>query len=252
MPVPGEIQPTERQSNAAPDFNALLRGALPSAEDVDVIAAKPGDPWIFVHNPEHWEVESVGGKAVMLPQLTKIKLSPGMNHVSTKKQGADATEHLRLCFQELVGRGLTILDVGRDVPAAVMPALPKSAKVRGYIAEYRAKDPDSSIAGTAHMEAWDVPTKTPPRQRQRFAYDRERFNAWRLYLVESGQVQPCPSSLANAEIARAKSRHMRRLATAYTPDVKEIKLAESKAAIELAESAAKPPARKPKAEGVPA
>lgn len=246
MPVPGEIEPTAVRPVAPPNFNDLLNGALPSTADQGRVADSPNHPWVYAHNPEAWEIEDVNGEPALLPALTTIRLAPGLNHVGTRKQGSEPAEHLKLAFQELLGRGLTVLSPTIEVPEAARPKLPRNAVLRGYIAEYPARDPNTSITGTLNQELWQVPTETPPRERQRWDFDRELFNLWRKHLVDSGQVRPCPAKIANTLLARAKARHARRLSIGYTAEVRAIKLAESESDVKRIERVIKPKADKAK------
>lgn len=242
MPVPGDFEPTAPRPSVQPTFNDLMLGALPSGADQGRISDKPNHPWVYVHNPESWEIADVDGEATLLPALTTIRLGPGLNHVGTRKQGAEPTDHLKLAFQELLGRGLTVISANNEVPAAALPKLPRSATVRGYIAEYPARDPDTSISGTLNQELWQVPTDTPPRERQRWDFDSALFNVWRKHLVESGQVRPCPAKIKRDLLNKAKARHERRLSVGYQPEVRVLKLAESAARVASVEQAVSPAA----------
>jgi hypothetical protein len=142
----------------------------------------PSPPFFFAWHPARWVV--LDGKVV--PSLRKVRLQPGVNHVTRRKgrdgkPGAYRVGRLRAHLEE---RGWTLIPYDRG------PAGSYIHRVRTGLG------PEGSYA---HLSVWE--SAYPGTDA--VGADAAGYATWCASLVEDGTVPPCPPYVAD----RLRDRH---------------------------------------------
>lgn len=217
----------------------LGRPATPEEAGLDAwIVEAPNERFLLRHHPGNWEPAEIDGKAVLLPEITSQRVTPGANGMrSRQKHGSAAHQHQAV--QERDARdGWVYLDPMAPIDPAHLPA---GAPAGGYLRGYPCR-PLRGIGGTHYTDAWNVPVSTLPGKPQAWRHDRASFDRWRLHLVTSGEIAPPIDSVVQ-EIRTAARKRLRRIQTLAVPsEVREVLLERRAPAVALAEAAQAPEA----------
>ena len=153
-----------------------------------VLVIDPNAPFFLRHHPRAWRLSTTfEGSQVLLPDVTKHVLAPGVNGVRTRNKNEDVNMGWRSAIRDCLEKGWTYIDPDSAVPAY---CLPDGVPAGGYIREIECQGPLTRREGQFHVEAWDVPIPTLPGDVQRFRFDTAKYELWLHYLVQSGAVSP--------------------------------------------------------------
>lgn len=211
--------------------------------DVDAAAEQNGTPWarhnhpfLLRHHPGAWDIAKIDGEDHLVPDLVHQVLRPGVNGMPTLKRGetmADAVVKVRQMGER---EHFTYIDPSEVIAGDMLPA---GVPAGGYRRKITCRDTRNGSVGARYVTAWDVPIATLPGEPQAFRFDRERYDRWRLHLVESGQVtRPLPQVVQRL-VARYGERVNRASARPYpTEEMRKRRMDAAKAAKDAADKAA--------------
>lgn len=244
MPIPqvphGAIAATQQPS--ASDLAALMRGGAAERFGAGVrLACKPNAPFFLRHRAQLWEVETAGlDGPTWLPELAPFPLVPGVSGVRTLQRGEEPVE----AFREAVSReqtheGWVFIDPGEIIAPEYLPdGVPGGA---GYLREIPCADPRSRMSGSRYLECWDVPLAVPVGEEQRFQRAIDKYNRWRLHLVQIGRVQPPPEYILQRLIQRVERRLARQMQDmGMPPETRDAHVTRTRARLEAMRNAARP------------
>lgn len=244
MAVPGTPAPAAPRAPTDPGSASELAGLLQGAdggafEDESLLPVSPNAPFYLRHHPDNWEVEEEGLDApTWLPELHQHPLQPGVRGVRTISKGEPKTE----AYRDSVSKaktygGFTYLDPQRAIPDEFIPSGVPTG--RGYLRDAPCADLRSGQRGRFHTEPWNVPIWTPKGRPQRFRFDRALYNRWRVWLVETGQVDPPHEWALDEARGRIVTRIERKRGNVDIPsEVRDATVARDVARLEAMESAA--------------
>jgi len=169
----------------------------------DRLPGKPQPKFIYAHHPGNWEF--VSEETGFVPRISKVPLRPGINGCRKGPQG-----HLPV-LSRLRMEGWVILN--EDGPVKVSSPTGEIVDDHGYLLRY------DGVRGATYADVWSRPfvVGAGPSARVDWSsqYDREGWNAWRVFLRESGAVPPPSPSVLAANMRRQERRSRRRIAEAH-------------------------------------
>jgi len=173
----------------------------------------PSRPAFFLRaHPLAWEVVTVEGSPVWVPQLSRHELLPGAQGIRTLTRAEQGDPRLawRAARQQQEGEGFVYLDPTAEIDPRFRP---DDVDAASYCYSIPCIDRQRR-PGVRFTELWNVPIPTPAGMSQVFRYSHELANAWRASLVADGLVpQPNPL-IVEREIRRARQRLARAQAAA--------------------------------------
>jgi hypothetical protein len=224
MPVP-KLTPAHQGAASTTGGAPVMQPPAPrELSSRAIMIAKRNEPFFLRHHPDCWEVSTTLETPTLLPQLGLFVIAPGVSGVRTRSK--TEVNHPEKAYEQAVAiarerEGWVFLDPHREIPA---DCLPPGVPPGGYLREADCEDPQVPGAfGTHYEEAWAVPLPTAKNRPQRFRYDKAAHERWRLWLVESGQIDP-PT---DAVIEELKARAVAHVDNARRPKVNEIIQAEA-------------------------
>jgi hypothetical protein len=146
-----------------------------------------------------WSLEPLGKGHVILPLIQRRKWSPGIDGVSTPKEGQDPDAHYRDIIVADTRKGMTYLDPIKEIPSDLLP----EGRRGGYLQSAPCRSPLDKVPGRVYFEPFDVveePDSPESVARIRCGYPELR-RKWRVHLVETGQ-RPAPTERDRADIVR--------------------------------------------------
>lgn len=188
MPVPQTMQgaPATASPFADPFSGTATLNAAPTA------------PFVYLASAESGSVKSAGLKEpTWLPELAIFRLEPGVQGVEVIKEGAPRASAWALALEQRRREGWVVLDPSENIPAEF---LPPGEPAGPY---WRADDCyhlRSGVGGKRYREVFS--TRLPSRRESappRWTFDRERFNRWLAWMVETGAV-PSPDEMTRDEV----------------------------------------------------
>jgi len=234
-------QQAEPSTTPQPDPSGLLAlGRNPTAAALGGKAyiQLPPDPGSLLrHAPGNWEVGDVDGVPYWLPEISVQPKAPGTPGMRTVAAGADPETGWESAVFQGGRKGWVYIDLTKPVPPQFLPpgVQPGALPFR----EYDCRDPKTGATGVCSIEVWRVPQPSLPEERQRFFFDRPRYNAWRLWLVESGTIAPPLGHVVAAKIERVRSR-IDNVNQSLAAEIRELHLAPKLKAIKRHEEAIVP------------
>jgi len=142
--------------------------------------------------------------------------------------------------------GLGGMPVGptTPIPAEFRPRIPAEYEGflpahPGYSVRYPCVDPRRKIPGERWVELWSVPQVTRPGKDAIFIFDAQKFNAWRVWLVESGVLPPIESDILAAGLDIAAKR-VERARVNPDPEIRKDKVGKLEAELKTAKAAKVP------------
>lgn len=185
--------PAHRKPAASPTAGPDLAGLMANsnfaakANAKGVLPIDPNMPFFLRHHPRAWRLSTTfEGAQILLPDVTKHVLEPGVNGVRTRDKDEDVDMGWRNSVRDSLEKAWTYLDPEDAVPSFCLPG---GVSGGGYIRDIDCKGPITRREGKRHVEAWDVPISTLPGDVQRFRFNTAKYELWLLWLVESGRIQ---------------------------------------------------------------
>lgn len=236
--------PARDTTTAAPqveDASGLLAlGRNPTAASMGAkaylqIAPAPGI--LLRHAPANWEVGEIDGVPYWLPEIGVQPKKPGTPGMRTTREGDPPEAGWEEAIYQGGRAGWVYPDLTRPVPTHCLPAgiEPGALPLR----EYECRDPASGATGRIQVEVWKIPQASLPGEKQRFKFDREGFNKWRLHLVETGVIRPPLPHVLSAKRERIRDR-LNNVSTGISAEVRKRLLAPKEAAVKLHDEAIAP------------
>lgn len=215
MPFP-ELPPAPPMAGTpAANFAALMVPASQAVTAALRIACRPSPFFFLRHHEGDWEVVSEGlAEPTLLPVIGKHPLVPGVAGMRTTTRGMEPQHAHRDAIIKGMENGWVYLAPNETIPAELLPS---GVPVGGYCRAVPCADPLTGEAGTAHLEAWQVPVETVVGERQQYAYDRSAYNRWRLSLVKRGVIKP-PKGQVKQGLTKRARRHLERAAALPLPE----------------------------------
>lgn len=213
--------------------------SMTTADAVARIEARPKPPFLYTHDPDAWEAVEVDGSPYWLPVLGVMPLRPGCAGVRTIQASEDPSDGYKDAVRDREDRGVTVLPMTTHVDAEHLPeGVPAGPYIRSIPCRDAAGNP-----GVRHIEAWNVPVKTPKGREQVFRFDRATHDKWRMHLVASGVIEP-PTEAVTSYVQRLADGHVARAQVMQIPEeIREQKVSAAKKA-STKTATAKAPARK--------
>lgn len=242
MPVPEKKPITPTQVEVEPDALVAM-GRNPSAATLGqqaFLQMPPGPGVLMRHHPANWEVGEIDGKPYWLPEISAQPKVAGTPGVKVLNQGEPPDAAWANAVFNGQRKGWVYIDMTRPVPVSCLPAgMPAGALP---MREYDCHDPKTGRKGVCHVEVWKLPRPSLPDERQRFYFDRESYNKWRLHLVETGVIRPPLPHVLAAKIEGRRQR-IDNVSTAMAIEVRERLLKRPTAEYEQHKAATVPAAR---------
>jgi len=176
----------------APDYAGLMRSAdfASQSSPLNLLACDPNQPFFLRHHPKAWRISTTLKLTLVLPDVTKHIIAPGVNGMRTRRKNEAPEMQYRTAVMNATMKGWTYLD-----PAALIPqeCLPDGVPPGSYIREMACQGLINRTIGKHYAEAWEIPIRTLPDDPQSFQWDQEKYERWLKFLVESGQIEsPLP------------------------------------------------------------
>jgi len=158
----------------------------PVAERKDVLSTPATAKFVYMHHPEGWEFSAT--RKCWLPRLKKLQLRPGCCGVKGKANDPQWSE----TKAQHEDRGFVF------IPLGIAVRYMEDGQLLTNDTEYRRRW--AARGGYAWGDVWSTPVQIGHGRRTRvvWEFDHEGFDAWRIWLVETGVIpQPLPSVLSN-------------------------------------------------------
>lgn len=188
--------------------------------EAEYALATPAPLFVFSASPHRYELHTVDGKAVLLPLLSKHTIASGYHGIAPPAgESYDAQRDSAAFRERLRSRGEHILDAGAQIPKNVLPDWQSPG---GYLRRVMVRPSKGAEPVASYLDAW---TRLLPGRRRDMPYDqvfdREGFNAWRLYLAFSGAVPAASLELRERLVREAQAKVERLQATSFAdPEIR--------------------------------
>jgi len=219
---------------------------------IDALRVRSRPEFFFGHDAGAWERGTARGETWWLPSLFPhlIRAGSAGNRTLTKAEmeAGQRTNAYSGALAERKARGIIYLDgspgtVGpmSVLPPEFVPPIPDEFAMHlparpGYAVRYPSVDPRRGVPGEHWTEIWNVPQPGIASREIRFVFDHERFNAWRLWLIETGVIEGPQAYVVGEDVARI-ARRVERAAVHPDPEIRADKVAKMEADLQAAESA---------------
>lgn len=230
--LPQKSQPGSEESHLS-DMALAMKPHTPSlgADDPNAIIALPNSPFFLRHHRSNWEVSVTLDEPTILPEIAVFVLRPGVNGVrTTGPDEADNMAYRMAVRNEVDNHDWNFIDPAQPIPKE---CLPPGMPPGGYLRSPDCIHPLTGGTGTRFMEAWSVPGPGDDGVTE-FAFHRESYELWKLWLMQSGQIEG-PTEKVRKKLAARAGRHLENRQTAgYTN--KAVETAAIKAKQDLVDS----------------
>ena len=195
----------------APDFASLMRSAdfASTASTANLLACDANQPFFLRHHPKAWRISTTLPTTLILPDVTKHVIAPGVNGIRTRRKNEPPEAQYRMAIMDQQSKRWVYLDPAAPIPAG---CLPDGVPPGSYIREMACQGLINRSIGKHYAEAWEIPIETLPDDPQRFQFDTAKYERWLKFLVESGQINPPLRGILAAMKKRA-SDHVDRIET---------------------------------------
>lgn len=206
MPIPSDIT-----APAVRGTRVVLDGTAPTPQG-EALQVEPNYPFfwaVFPLEPTTWDAVVIEAQAPgdpyagtwWLPKMTPFPVQPGVCGHRTKKKGQPASRSYSAAHTRVEENGGVIIPHERDYCIGVDCIGPRTKR-----------------EGTYYMDPWSSPRAKIPNRRQKFNFDRDRFNRWRLQLLLDGVVPPPSRDVVDYRVAKVAERLDRRIAQDFKGD----------------------------------
>lgn len=196
------------QGMGSPDLAGLMRPSefAQAASTANLLQINPNQPFFLRHHPNAWRVSTTLAVPLLLPDVTKHVIAPGVNGIRTRGKHEPPEATYRSAIMDQTMKHWTYLD-----PAAPIPAncLPDGVPAGSYIREMGCQGLIVRAIGKYYAEAWQVPIQTLPNAKQRFRFDSHKYERWLRFLVESGQIAPALDGILEAKRSQVRDHRDR-------------------------------------------
>lgn len=195
----------------APDLAALMRPSefAQKASGAGLLQIRPNQPFFLRHHPKAWRVSTTLKTPLVLPDVTKHVIAPGVNGIRTRGKNEPVEAMYQMALMDQISKGWTYLDPAAPIPAG---CLPEGVPPGSYIREMASQGLIDRTVGIHYVEAWQVPIQTLPDDKQRFWFDTAKYERWLRFLVESGQIAPMIPGILSGMTKRVRD-HVERVET---------------------------------------
>lgn len=166
-----------------------------TAED-DRLPGRPTDKFVYAHHPNNWEW--IDG--AYLPRLTKVPLRPGVNGCKKGRGG-----HIPV-LNRLRSEGWTVID--ESGPVKLTGEDGEIVDDTGYLLAWPGR------IGPIHQDCWSIPSLLGAGNSATVdwssQFDREGWNAWRLWLLAEKLIAPPTAGVLNHLLKLQNRRASRR------------------------------------------
>lgn len=162
----------------------------------------PAQPqFVFMHNPNQWDLVETDDGFEVLPMLTKFQLIAGLNGVKYRPGGGLDSTAARASFMD---RGFVFIDTNKGGDG-------------GYLRVF------DGHTGQIYVDRWTKPRKIGYGERAKVVWetDKEGYNEFRRSLIEDGTIaKPDPSAI-DFKIELAAKRVERKSKQGHIPRIKK-------------------------------
>ena len=193
----------------APDLAGLMRPSVfaQKSSGAGLLQIRPNQPFFLRHHPKAWRVSTTLERTLVLPDVTKHVIAPGVNGIRTRgKNDPPEATYIDAVMDATARHNWTYLDPAAPIPAG---CLPDGVPPGSYIREMACQGRLDRTVGVYYAEAWQVPVQTLPDDPQRFQFDTAKYERWLRFLVESGQIAPMIPGVLEGMQGRARG-HLER------------------------------------------
>lgn len=217
---------------------------------------KSAPAFFLCHDPSAWERASDGlDGETWLPNFYAHQIRGGSagNRTLSKHESEQGQKHRAYedALATVKRRGIVVLDgtQGRPgpttaIPAQFVPPIPDEYASHlparpGYAVRYPSVDPRRGVPGEHWTELWDVPQPGIAGRDVRKAFHGAEYNRWRLWLVETGIIDPPAQHVVDEGLAIVAKR-LERASAHPDPAIRADKVKVHEAALKAAEAAIVP------------
>lgn len=204
------------------------------------VDAKPNWDFFLRHHPSSWELGKVKGDYWYLPRLVRHTLRVGQGGIRTlQKHEVNTPERAwEDSVRQAQSEGWVYVPT-TDIPAQFLPEGVGAGTYKRQLPCYHRR---TGASGMFWCEAWNVPL--PPRMglEQEFEFHAEKRDAWRLWLVQTGVIEPPTPAYIERLKQRISARVPRALAMSGPEGFRETQVAAAQAQAKVY-AGAKLPAR---------
>lgn len=220
LPTSIDARAAHGQTGSPPDMAAMMQSSdfAAKASRAGVLDIEPNAPFFLRHHPNAWRVSTTLDKPMVLPDVTMMIISPGVNGCRTVGKNEQPDMAYRQAIMNAQLKHWTYLDPMAPIPAN---CLPDGVPAGSYIREIACQGIVSRRTGKYYLEAWSVPIATLPDQAQRFKFDTAKYELWLKFLVESGQVAPMIEGIKETMVERVRAHVERAEGLNLNPDVRK-------------------------------
>ena len=205
--------PADKAAKGAATANPAPAPSLAyKAKATATVNLPPESPYVYRWSPERWELVTVDGKAVLVPQLAKLLLTPGVNGVPGTRAGggglaARTAEDVEVAaVKASEEKGWRHLDPSAHVEAKHLPPGVDAGPLRRSV---------NVLGGVRFHDPWEthVPSAAGPA---RVVYHREHLHRWLAAQVEAGAFGFPPADVVvgmRAALVDLRERKEARLST---------------------------------------
>lgn len=189
--------------------------------DVQLLPAEPNSQWRYTHYRSNWDAVTVDGETVWVPQLGKLLLLEGSNHVATAPAGeGNSPDRYDDAYKEVrKKKGVVLVDA------------------REYVSAYDCQGRHRKGVHYAEKFTRPVPSSVPGR-RLKWRMDRDAYNRWLVTLMVRGLIEtPTEDETKRYHHAAAKRVRRAEADTEKTADQRAETVARAKVRVDVAEAA---------------
>ena len=160
---------------------------------------QPSSPFLLMAHPGSAMVVTDGLKSpTWVPAINLFRLSPGVEHVATRRRGDSYPSTIQTARLEKQREGFVIIEP--DLALVTDPKhLPAGVTPGAYIREYQTYDRRTGLEGKCYREVWDVQVPTRSlNDSPKWKFDKAAYNRWVVSLLEAGVI-PGPDEYARNE-----------------------------------------------------
>ena len=168
-----------------------------ATKDSDLLNAPPNYQFIFMHNPNGWELVEWAGEYEWLPILKRFQIRPGVNGVKQNRRGGADWAHAKSRFESNGWR-------------FIMPEEVEG----GYMVQYEGR------GGPVYSDKWTEPRSLGQGRnaRIRWEFDQEGYDDFRRGLKELiGEPDP---TVIDLKTTIQERRAVRRVREVHIPAIK--------------------------------
>ena len=171
------------------DLAGLMRSSTfaAAADRSNLLQVRPNQAFFLRHHLNAWRVSTTLATPLLLPDVTKMVIAPGVNGIRTRRKNEQPEATYIDAVMKAQRKSWTFLNPADPIPAE---CLPEGVPPGSYIREMDCQGLIVRTVGIYYAEAWEVPIATLPDKKQRFRFDTPKYERWLRFLVESGQIQP--------------------------------------------------------------